>query len=180
MKVVPARAGVIFRDRKWELGAMAGYASSLSAPRGDNPGVSFSPILVSVGCPITDIHGTGSFQGDLEIVIEPALLAMTAPARSPAEGVSLLLRYNFVAKGPWVPFFDIGMGVLNWSIELPDVLVTKFNFTLQAGPGLRYFPATNLALVGQLRFHHISNGGRDRPNVGVNSVVALVGVSRFF
>lgn len=45
---------------------------------------------------------------------------------------------------------------------------------------LHYFVTTHLAVTGQIRFHHISNAGIDRPNASVNLSVYLLGASYFF
>ena len=60
-----------------------------------------------------------------------------------------------------------------------DIFATQFNFTLEGGPSLHYFAADHLAITGQVHLHHISNNGGEKPNVGINSSLYLLGVSYF-
>jgi len=119
-------------------------------------------------------------RGSLELLFEPTFMVTTSPSTTVGEGASLLLRYNFVTGTRWVPFFDLGVGILHWNLRLPTILATQFNFTLQSGIGLHYFATDHLAITGELRLYHISNAGYDSPNVGINSTVYLLGVSYFF
>jgi hypothetical protein len=126
------------------------------------------------------VRGPFPVRGSLEVIFEPTFMITTTPSTTFGEGASLLLRYNFVTGTRWVPFLDLGMGILHWNLNLPTILETRFNFTLQTGPGLHYFATDHLAITGQVRLHHISNAGIESPNIGVNSSVYLLGVSYFF
>lgn len=173
-----------FQAGTWRLGAMGGYSIPHNLPARDRgaPNVHFAPLLLQAGYTVTDVHGPTPIRGSLEVIFEPTFLITATPKRVFGEGVSLLARYNFVTGTRWVPFFDLGIGLLHWNLELrdPRVLGTRFNFTLHGGPGLHYFATDHLAITGQMRFHHISNAGRARPNIGVNSSVFLLGFSYFF
>ena len=169
-----------FRSGTWHLGLVAGYSIPHKIFQGRAANVHFAPILPQIGYTVTDVHGPFPIRGSLELVLEPTLLVTTSPSTTFGEGASFLFRYNFVTGTRWVPFFDFGPGFLHWNLRLPRILATQFNFTLQGGPGLHYFATDHLAITGQVRLHHISNGGIDSPNVGVNSSVYLLGVSYFF
>ncbi|MGH7409515.1 MAG: acyloxyacyl hydrolase [Candidatus Methylomirabilis sp.] len=180
----PARAAIRpeegFRSGTWRLGLMGGYSvpHKVFAPRSAD--VHFAPLLAQIGYTLTDVHLPFPIRGSLELVLEPSLLLTTSPDTTIGEGLSLLLRYNFVTGTRWVPFFDFGPGIQYWSLRVPTILESRFNFTLQGGPGLHYFVTDHLAITGQVRLHHISNNGRERPNVGINSSLYLLGVSYFF
>ena len=60
-----------------------------------------------------------------------------------------------------------------------NIFATQFNFTLEGGPSLHYFAADHLATTGQVRSHHVSNAGDEKPNNGINSSLSLLGVSYF-
>ncbi len=169
-----------FRSGTWHLGLMGGYSVShkVFAPRAAT--VHFAPLLAQIGYTLTDVHGPFPVRGSVEFVLEPSLLFTTSPDTTIGEGLSLLLRYNFVTGTRWVPFFDFGPGIQYWPMRVPTIVETRFNFTLQGGPGLHYFVADHLAITGQLRLHHISNNGREKPNIGINSSLYLLGVSYFF
>ncbi|MBF8260540.1 MAG: exported protein of unknown function [candidate division NC10 bacterium] len=169
-----------FQAGTWHLGLMGGYSipHKIFGPRFAN--VHFAPLLLQIGYTLTDVRGPFPVRGSLEVIFEPTFMITTSPSTTFGEGASLLLRYNFVTGTRWVPFLDLGMGVLHWNLRLPTILETRFNFTLQAGPGLHYFATDHLAITGQVRLHHISNADTEKPNIGVNSSVYLLGVSYFF
>jgi hypothetical protein len=169
-----------FQSGTWHLGLMGGYSVShkIFAPRSAD--VHFVPLLLQIGYTLTDVRGPFPVRGSLEVIFEPTFMITTTPSTTFGEGASLLLRYNFVTGTRWVPFLDLGMGILHWNLNLPTILETRFNFTLQTGPGLHYFATDHLAITGQVRLHHISNAGIESPNIGVNSSVYLLGVSYFF
>jgi hypothetical protein len=114
------------------------------------------------------------------VIFQPTFLYINHPSETWGQGASLLFRYNFVTGTRWVPFFEAGVGILHWNLRIPRDLNSQFNFTILGGPGLNYFLTDNLAIVGQAGLHHISNAGRKSPNVGVNSVMGLLGVSYYF
>jgi lipid A 3-O-deacylase len=94
-------------------------------------------------------------------------------------GITPLLRYNFAARGRFVPFGDAGVGVAYSTIAGRD-LSNGFQFNLQAGVGTHYFLREDLALTVQYRWFHLSNAGLSRPNTGLNSLVVFAGISRFY
>jgi hypothetical protein len=169
-----------FQAGTWHLGLMGGYSIFHKIFQGRAANVHFAPLLPQVGLTVTDVHGPFPVRGSLELILEPTFLITTSPSTTFGEGISLLFRYNFVTGTRWVPFFDFGIGLLHWNLRLPTILGSQFNFTLQGGPGVHYFVGDHLAITGQVRLHHISNGGIDTPNIGVNSSLYLLGVSYFF
>ena len=176
----PLRPGEGFQSGTWHLGLMGGYSILHKVFQDRIANVRFAPLLLQIGYTVTDVHGPFPVRGSLELLLEPTFMITTSPSTAFGEGASVLLRYNFVTGTRWVPFFDLGMGILHWNLRLPDFLETQFNFTVQGGPGLHYFATEHLAITGQVRLHHISNGGIETPNIGVNSTVYLLGVSYFF
>ncbi len=176
----PVRPEEGFRAGTWHLGLLGGYSIWHKVFQARTANVHFAPLLPQIGYTVTDVHGPFPIRGSLELILEPTFLVTTSPSTAFGEGASLLLRYNFVTGTRWVPFFDLGMGILHWNLRLPRILETQFNFMLQGGPGLHYFATEHLAITGQARFHHISNAGTDSPNIGINSSVYLAGISYFF
>lgn len=94
-------------------------------------------------------------------------------------GISAHLRYDFALGLPVVPFFDAGIGLGGTGISAPD-LSGVFQFNLQAGPGVYWFINDHMALTGEVRLMHMSCAGLSSPNLGLNTVLGLVGVSWFF
>lgn len=168
------------RSGTWHLGLMGGYSIWYKIFQNRAANVHFAPLLPQIGYTLTDVHGPFPVRGSFELLLEPTFMITTSPSTTFGEGASLLLRYNFATGTRWVPFFDVGLGILHWNLRLPRILATQFNITIQGGPGLHYFATDHLAITGQVRLHHISNAGIDRPNIGVNSSVYLLGISYFF
>jgi len=89
------------------------------------------------------------------------------------------LRYNFATGSRWIPYADIGAGVSATSIGPPDLSGT-FEFNLQAATGVQWFIRDNLALGLEARYLHMSCAGIHPPNLGLNTVNGMVGISWFF
>ena len=64
-------------------------------------------------------------------------------------------------------------------IGAPDLSHT-FEFNLQAATGVRWFIRDNVALSIEVRYLHMSCAGMSSPNLGLNSVNGMVGISWFF
>lgn len=94
-------------------------------------------------------------------------------------GLTPHLRYNFATGTRWIPFLDGGAGVSATGIGGPDIGGT-FEFNLQASTGVRWFFTDDMALTGEVRYMHLSCAGIDQPNLGLNNVVFMVGVTWFF
>jgi len=94
-------------------------------------------------------------------------------------GANIGLRYHFRTGTPLVPFLagSIGMGIS----DIDDVDATgKFQFNEQIGAGLRYFFDPTKAVTIDYGLWHISNGGFQEPNNGVNAHVFSIGFSVMF
>ena len=94
-------------------------------------------------------------------------------------GLTPHLRYNFATGTRWVPFADAGAGVSAVGMGAPDLSGT-FEFNLQATIGTHYFIRKNLALTAEARYLHMSCAGINSPNLGLNTVAGMIGVSWFF
>jgi len=94
-------------------------------------------------------------------------------------GLTPHLRYNFATGTRWIPFFDLGAGVTAMGIGPPDVSGT-FEFNLQATTGVHWFLRDNLALTSEIRYIHFSCAGTHQPNLGINTVAFMFGVTWFF
>jgi lipid A 3-O-deacylase len=118
-------------------------------------------------------------EGHLELIGEVWGGTQTSRQRRSLVGLTPLVRYNFAARGRWVPFGEAGAGVAYTTIAGRD-LSNGFQVNLQAGVGTHYFLREDLALTLQYRWFHLSNAGLNRPNTGLNSLVVFAGISRFY
>ena len=137
-------------------------------------------ILPQLGQVLTDEIGSGVVAGNVELLLEPMAAHYYEPFSASAFGGSLVLKYNFLSFGRWMPFWDGGAGML-WTDLAPRIpeQSTQFNFILQTGPGVSYFVSENWAITAGFRFHHISNSGIGERNIGLNAWLFNLGVSFF-
>jgi hypothetical protein len=88
---------------------------------------------------------------------------------------------GFVARVPATQRLDfqfrLSGGALYFSRVIPDPAGRRFNFVADAGAGLGYRVASDLALRGGVRFNHISNGNTGHVNPGMNSVMTEIGLA---
>ena len=119
------------------------------------------------------------FRGNWEFRLELFAGAQFSPSTEWIVGLTPHLRYNFATGTRWVPFVDGGAGVTGTGIGEPD-LRTTFEFNLQGGVGVQWFIANNVSINLEARYLHISNAGIKEPNLGLNGVTGLIGISWFF
>ncbi len=164
-----------------EAGIAAGYWQAVKfanhAPSLDRSAVFVLPRL---GIIVTDELRAGFASGNLEVAVEPFFARYTHPFAAESAGGTLLIKYNFLSYGRWVPFWDAGAGMMwtNLAPRIPEQS-TQFNFVLQTGPGAHYFFTRSLALTGGVRYRHFSNAGLGERNTGINGVLAYIGLSLF-
>jgi hypothetical protein len=120
----------------------------------------------------------GNFEGRLEL-FGGMQFHPDVDTRGWLVGLTPHLRYNFATGTRWIPFVDGGAGVTATGIGRPDLSGT-FEFNLQPGLGVHWFFRENLALTTEARYMHMSCAGIDHPNLGVNNVIGLVGLTWLF
>jgi len=119
------------------------------------------------------------YRGSWEVRGELFSGGQFSPTAEVLAGLAPHLRYNFATGTRWIPYVDTGAGLAATSIGPPDLSHT-FEFNLQAATGIRWFIRDNFALSLEARYLHMSCGGIDRPNLGLNNVNGMVGISWFF
>jgi hypothetical protein len=119
------------------------------------------------------------YAGNFELLGEIFGGEQVKPRGAYLAGLTPVLRYDFATGTRLVPFFDIGGGVTATDIGPPDLGGT-FQFNLQGGLGLHWFIGKKTMMTFQYRFLHVSSAGMETPNLGVNTSVFYLGVSRLF
>lgn len=165
------------------VGLQGGWGKAFSlgiAGNGDGRNVEYAAILPQLGVGLSDVVADNTwYRGNLDAVFQGEFLVGYQPNSGYSAGLSILLRYNFLASKQWVPYVEIGggFGVLEFDLkDQADGLI----FYPQAGLGIHYFAADNLSLDLGWRFHHMSNADSELPNNSINSSLVLVGFSWFF
>lgn len=164
-----------------ELGGAVGYAQGTTAiGNGASSNRSAVFVMPRVGMVLTDPLGSGWYQGNVEFVVQPVFARFINPFAAEAVGGSFILQYNFLSFGRWMPFWDVGAGVIwtNLAPRIPEQS-TQFEFELGTGPGVHYFVTDRLTWMFGVRLHHISNSNLGDRNTGINGVLPYVGVSFF-
>lgn len=119
------------------------------------------------------------YRGNPEFRLEIFTGAQFSPNVDWFVGLTPHFRYNFATGTRWIPYFDIGAGVTATGIGPPDLSGT-FEFNLQGGGGVHYFLRDNLALTLDVHYTHWSCAGLHKPNLGLNGVTGMLGVTFFF
>jgi hypothetical protein len=73
----------------------------------------------------------------------------------------------------------VGAGVTATSIGPPDLSGT-FEFNDHAGTGTHWFLKDNVALTVEARYVHWSCAGLSKPNLGLNGVTGMLGLTFLF
>jgi len=164
-----------------ELGGTLGYAQGTTVV-GNGPSANRSAVFVMprLGVVLTDPLGTGWWQGNVEFLVQPVFARFTKPFAAEAAGGSVLLKYNLLSFGRWVPFWDAGAGMIwtNLAPRIPEQS-TPFEFVLETGPGVHYFVTDRITWTMGVRLHHISNANVGDRNTGINGVLTYIGLSFF-
>ena len=175
------QAREIVRQGTWEAGLAAGYLQAADFRHSVSGNRTALYVLPRLGRVVTPIVGKSFYEGNLELLIEPLYAHYFKPFGATAAGGSLLFKYNFLGFGRWMPYWDLGLGML-WTNLAPRIREqsTPFNFVEESGPGVQYFVSSTVAWGIGVRYHHISNAGIGDRNLGLNGVLAYTGVSVFF
>ena len=135
---------------------------------------------LSYGDMIGSVKGAGHwYRGNWEFRGELFSGAQFSPTEDWLVGLTPHLRYNFATGTRWIPYVDAGAGVSATSIGPPD-LSHYFEFNLQAATGVRWFIRDNIALGIEVRYLHMSCADINRPNLGLNNVNGMAGITWFF
>lgn len=135
---------------------------------------------ITYGHMLGDVRGEGHwYRGNLEFLVELFSGAQFSPSAEWFVGLTPHLRYNFATGTRWIPFADLGAGATATGIGPPD-LSGHFEFNLQAGGGVHWFLKDNLAITFETRYMHWSCAGITSPNLGLNGIRFILGVTCVF
>jgi|LNFM01.1.fsa_nt_gb lipid A 3-O-deacylase len=138
-------------------------------------GVSVHPYWqIEVSNPIGDEW----WRGSVALGVEAAFLGITEPTGAYGVGVTPKLIYTLTSFGQLKPYVEGGGGPLwtNFDGRIPEQ-GSDFNFLVWGGAGATYDLTARWALNAGVRFSHISNGGTDSPNGGLNYLLPFIGIA---
>ena len=87
-------------------------------------------------------------------------------------------KFTGLIEQGFFPYVFAGGGIVFNDLGLPTQ-GTRLNFSYQGGFGLQWFIRRDTAVVGEYRYHHVSNAGTADPNEPLNSSKVLFGVSLY-
>jgi hypothetical protein len=127
---------------------------------------------------LTDPIGNEWWGGSIALGVEAALLGIAEPTSAYGIGFTPKLIYTFTSFGRFQPYVEGGGGPLwtNFDGRIPEQ-GSNFNFLVWGGMGATYDLTAQWALNAGVRFSHISNGGTNSPNGGLNYLLPFIGVS---
>jgi hypothetical protein len=172
----------LFGSGRQSVGLSMGHGVSL--PFGGAKGTELEDVQFLYFAPrfsvgISDpIGGNSWFRGNFELVLEGALYYIFEPKDGLAGGFTPLIRYNFLTGTRWIPFVQLGAGLLALDANLKSQS-DGLNFTPQGGVGVHYFISDRTSLTGEWRLHHLSNAGIHENNLGFNSSLFMFGITYF-
>jgi opacity protein-like surface antigen len=141
-------------------------------------GVAFMPSWMMT---LTDPIGDSWYRGQVSVGAEMVYIQFQEPFLTHGLGFTPKIKYTFVALDRIRPYTEFAGGPFWTDLagKIPEES-SQFNFALTAGFGVSYFLTDRTALNLGYRFHHISNGGTRRPNLGLNASLPFGGFSFYF
>jgi len=179
-RILEERAVFAKGTREWGLSLAQGAGLGIwGSEGGDAEDVRFVGLVPRYGVGLSDPVAEDCFlRGNLELLVEGALLAAYGPTGGLLGGANLVFRYNFLSFERTVPFVELGAGVAYLELDL-ESQSDGLAFTPQAGVGLHWWLSPQASLTASWRLHHISNAGIGADNDGINESLLLIGVSWF-
>jgi len=123
--------------------------------------------------------GHSWYRGNHEFWIELPFSYVADPATSPIFAMNFLVSWVFNASQTIQPYVLAGGGPVYTEADIPGVGSSLCGNYL-AGTGLRIRLNDRFALNAEIRYHHISNLGMKDPNVPLNSLKGLTGLTFTF
>jgi len=119
------------------------------------------------------------YRGNWELRAELFGGSQFAPGQYWLLGLTPHLRYDFATGTRWIPFLDGGAGLTATGIAHPD-LSSTYEFNIQGGVGVHWRMSDHWAVTAEVRYFHVSDAELTSPNYGVNGVMGMIGITRFF
>lgn len=116
------------------------------------------------------------WQGRYATMVELPVQIVLDPDTSAMLGINFLARYTFTASQQWQPYIFGGGGPLYSFADIPG-MGAELNGNYQFAGGVAYQLTPERTVCTELRYHHISNGGSEEPNVPLNALKFFIGIS---
>ncbi|MFV0436039.1 MAG: acyloxyacyl hydrolase [Desulfopila sp.] len=171
----PCRAS-IFDPARDEIAILAGYGQSIPGWGLTTERVETIDLVPRYNHVAFDNLGWGWWRGNYCTMVESPVHLVVNPDTSLMVGLNFLGRYSFTAATAWQPYIFGGGGPVYSFADIKG-MGAKLNGNYQFAIGLEHPTSTGHALLLELRYHHISNAGVSDPNVPLNSLKVLFGMT---
>ena len=122
--------------------------------------------------------GPGFLHGAFETGLEPFYQRYLHPEPAFWAGLIAVIRYHFLSLGRFVPYVEVGGGAGGTDLNVREIN-SDFSFVLWGGVGASVFLTDTTAVYAGYRYEHNSNANTAAPNRGLESHVAVFGVSYY-
>jgi opacity protein-like surface antigen len=177
----PLRASDAFGAGKHALSLTTGwgFGHEFSGSEKDALDTRTIPVLPRWSMGVTDaLGGDALYRGHVDVAIEGTFLLNYEPQAGGAQGGSAFVRYNFLSSDRFVPYVGLGAGIVNLDYDL-ETQRDGFNFAVAGEAGVHALVSDRIAVTGGYRLQHISNARTARPNLGVDTSFATIGLTYF-
>ena len=176
VQVLPLATAYSFDTSQDNWSLLGGYGQSLPGWGQTTERVQTVDLVPRYSHMTIDNIGSGWLRGYHTTLIELPVHLVTDPETSAMVGVNFLACYTFTASEQWQPYIFGGGGPVYSFADIPG-MGADWNGNYQFALGLAHLLDTNHTLLFEVRYHHISNAGTEDPNVPLNSIKALVGLT---
>lgn len=156
----------------WHM--LIGGGSSHIGWGGTKEKVETTDIILRHKRPQAKTRGESWYLNRRSVLVEIPLTLLREPDEPAMIGLTLNANWTFVANKLFQPFVFIGGGPVYTRAEIPGTS-SELKGSYQAGIGLDY-TLGKASISLEYRYHHLSNGGLDKPNDPLNSSKVLFGV----
>ena len=170
-----------FTKGEASYGVQVGFGATFDLPPGrDRTDLSFLFLFPNYQYNLTGLIKKDSFlSGALYWHVEAGLAELVNRDGEYLFGFTpLMVQYKFLnPKRSWAPNILVGAGfaMTNWKDQATAELGSEFQFLLHFGGGVEFFRKQG-SYSFNYRLFHVSNGGIQRPNIGLNSHVFSLGL----
>lgn len=170
----PATYGFDFDTSQDSWSLVGGYGQSIPGWGQTTERVQTVDLVPRYSHVIFDHIGSGWLEGYYSTLVELPVHVVVSPEVSSMLAVNFLACYTFTADKQWRPYLLGGGGPVYSFADIPG-MGAAWNGNYQFGLGLAHPLSATQSLIFEVRYHHISNGGSEEPNVPLNSLKILTG-----
>ena len=170
-----AQPGPQGASSEWQVWTGGGHGIN-----GSQSGTGVWNLGLRYGIVITDPHGPGFLQGQLEYALDvvPAWVIVQKTNTAYGAGINpFAFKWIFSKPRKVKPFVEIEGGTLFTNTKVPEG-TSQVNFTTSAAAGVHVL-RDKYNWTAEVRFMHISNAGMSNPNPGINSIQVRLGWGKF-